>query len=229
MSSRGSLMNQEAVEHPLLYGDYGGRVRKDVGYLRHYMPEFRADLESADLVMVTDQNADVKFYIVDPRTKPILLAERTIVVSTKWSTPIPLLVGNVQPTTAQFEATDMAMSYGELGVWKVYAKTPGFRFTIDQPALQNPVFTDGTRAIKLDYGNTGRNVAVGLWAGVPEIVTFEGETPVFFNVESMNMNSTNHMGYIGYRGFRYKLIKVKVPKPQDEPRVVKTIQLGSLK
>lgn len=229
MSARGSLKNQEAVEHPLLYGDYGGRVRKDVGYLRHYMPEMRADLESADLVMVTDQNADVKFYIVDPRTKPILVPERTINVATKWSTPIPTLVGNQSPTTAQFEITDMAMSYGELGVWKVYAKTPGFRFTIDQPALQNPVFTDGTRAVKLDYGNTGRQVNRHEWGLVPEIVTFEGETPVFLNVESMNMNSTNFMGYVAFTGYRYKLIKVKVPKPQDEPRVVKTIQLGSLK
>jgi hypothetical protein len=227
--ARGSLRKQEGIEHPLLYGEYGGRVRKPIDYVRHYMPDFRADLESGDLIMITDPNRDVKFYMVDPTSKPLYMPERTIVVSTKWATPIPVLVGNVAPTTAQFEITDMASASYEIGVWKVYAKSGGFRFTIDQPALQNPIFTDGTHTVWMDYGNTGANVVKKEWGAVPEVVTFENELPVFLNVASMNMNSTNHMGYIGFRGYRYKLVKVKVPDPSDEPRVVKTIQLGPLK
>lgn len=229
--ARGSLLKQKAIEHPLLFGEFGGRVRKDIGYVRHYMPEFRATLESADLVMVTDQNGDVQFYMVDPRTKPIHMPERKIAVSTKWGTPIPVVTGNIAPTQSSFDLTNMDMAYGEIGMWKVYAKTGGFEFTIDQPNSNNPVFTDGTHTIWMDYGNTGANVKKANWGAVPELVTFEKETPVFLNVRSNNMNtgSENHMGYVAYQGYRYKMIKTSVPNPSDEPRVVVTIQLGSLK
>lgn len=229
MSARGSLQKQQPIEHPLIYGDFGGRVRKDIGYVRHYIPEFRADLESGDLIMITDQNSNVQFYIVDPRTKPVVMPERKIPVFTKWGTGIPALVGGVTPASSNFEVTEMAMGYGEIGIWKVYAKTPNFQFTIDQPALQNPVFTDGTRAIWMDYQNTGAYAKSGDWGHVPEIVTFEQETPVFLNVVSENMNEVGWGGYVAYSGFRYKLIKTLVPEPSDEPRVVRTLQLGSLK
>ena len=98
MSSRGSLLKQEAVEHPLIYGDFGGRVRKPIDYVRHYMPDMRATLESGDLIMVTDQNGGITFYIIDPRTKPIYMPKRSILMASKWSSPMPILLGNVIPT-----------------------------------------------------------------------------------------------------------------------------------
>jgi|SRR5215510_1236656 len=229
MSARGSLLKQEAIEHPLVYGDFGGRVRKPIDYVRHYMPDMRASLESGDLIMVTDQNGGVTFYIIDPRTKPIYMPKRNLMMATKWNTPMPVLVGNVIPTAAQFELTEMAMSYGEIGIWKVYADTGGFQFTIDQPSFSNPVFTDGTRAIWMDYENTGANAKAADWGRVPELTTFEQETPVFINAIPTNMNNTSFSVSIAYEGYRYKLIKTLVPDASDEPRVVLTVQLGALK
>jgi hypothetical protein len=229
MSSRGSLLKQEAVEHPLVYGDFGGRVRKPIDYVRHYMPDMRASLESGDLIMVTDQNGGITFYIIDPRTKPVYMPKRSILMATKWTSPMPVLIGNVVPTAAQFEVTEMGMSYGELGIWKVYADNGGFQFTIDQPSFSNPVFTDGTRSIWMDYENTGSHAKKKEWSRVPEIVTFEQETPVFINAIPSNMNMTSFFGSIAYEGYRYKLIKTLVPDAADEPRVVLTVQLGALK
>ena len=130
---------------------------------------------------------------------------------------------------AQFEVTEMSMSYGELGIWKVYADNGGFQFTIDQPSFSNPVFTDGTRSIWMDYENTGSHAKKQEWGRVPEIVTFEQETPVFINAIPSNMNMTSFFGNIAYEGYRYKLIKTLVPDAADEPRVVLTVQLGALK
>lgn len=229
MSTRGSLLKQEAVEHPLIYGDFGGRVRKGIDYVRHYMPDMRCTLESGDLIMVTDQNGGVTFYIVDPRTKPIYMPKRNVMMATKWGSAMPVLAGNVTPTAAQFELTETGMAYGELGLWKVYADSGGFQFTIDQPSFSNPIFTDGTRSIWMDYENTGSHAKKKDWGRVPEVATFEQETPIFINAIPTNMNQTSFFGSIAYEGYRYKLIKTLVPDASDEPRVVLTVQLGSLK
>lgn len=229
MSARGSLLKQEPVEHPLVYGDLGGRIRKPIDYVRHYMPDMRCTLESGDLIMVTDQNGGVTFYIVDPRTKPIYMPKRNVMMATKWASPMPVLAGNVVPTAAQFELNEMNMGYGEIAIWKIYADTGGFQFTVDQPSFSNPVFTDGTRSIWMDYENTGANAHNGDWSRVPEIATFEQETPIFINAIPSNMNQTSFFASIAYEGYRYKLIKTLVPDASDEPRVVLTVQLGALK
>jgi hypothetical protein len=227
-SARGSLKNQEPQEHPLIFGDAGGRIRKDIGYVRNYMPEWRADLESGDLIMVSDYNSQIYFYIVDPRTKPMYMPERLIPVFTKWTTGIPVLA-NSAPAQSTHAITDMDMQNGEIGIWKIYAKTGGFMFTVNQPSESNQVFTDGTREIWMDYANTGKHAKRGEWGQVPEIVTFEKDAPVYLKVISENMNESTFFGYVAFEGYRYRLIKTDVPEPEDEPRVVKTIQLGSLK
>lgn len=227
-SARGSLKNQEPQEHPLIFGEAGGRIRKDIGYVRSYMPDWRADLEPGDLIMVTEQSSQqVFFYIVDPRTIPIYMPERSIPVFTKWGTATPILT-DATPASIPFAITDMDMQNGELGIWKVYAKTGGFMFTIVQPNEQNPIFTDGTREIWMDYANTGRHVKRNEWGQVPEVYSLEKDTPVFVRAIPMNMNESTIFGYVGYQGYRYKLIKTEVPEPEDEPRVVKTIKLGPL-
>jgi hypothetical protein len=226
MASR-SLYNQPRQKQPLLWGEAGGRIKKSVDNMRNYQPEFRATLESGDLILVTDYSGNVEFYMVDPRTKPFYVPPRKKNLATKWSTPLPALQGNVNPGRNPIDLIEANVGLGELGIWKVYAISTGFQFDIEQPA-NSPVFTSGTQPVRMSYGNTGYHALRGDWARVPEVSTFEDKTTVTLNVTSSNMNEASFNCYVQFEGFRYRLIKTEVPNPADEPRVIQTIQLSAL-
>jgi len=223
-----SLFQQAPVQDPLLWGEAGGRIKKEIGYVRHYMPQLRSPLEAADLVMITQLSGLVEFYMVDPRYKPFYTGRKRLNLATKWTTPLPKLIGNQNPGRNPIDAsTFLNVALGEIALWKVYACTPGFQFDIEQPA-NTPVFTNGIQPTRLSYGNTGSRALKDDWGAVPEVATFEDKTPVTINVTPTNMNETIFSAYIMAEGYRYRMIKVTVPNPNDEPRVVITLNVSGM-
>jgi hypothetical protein len=192
------------------------------------MPQFRNPLESADLIMIVDRNGAVEFYMVDPRTKPFLTGRIRINLATKWTSPIPKLVGNQNPGRRAVDISAQTnVAYGEIAWYKVYAMSSNFQFDIEQPA-QTPLTTTGIQPTKLSFGNTGAHVLTGNWGAIPEVVVFEDKTPLTINVTSTNPNEDTYNAYIACEGFRYRLIKTEVPDAAREPRVVVTLTLSGM-
>lgn len=192
------------------------------------MPVLRSPLEAADLVMITQLSGLVEFYMVDPRYKPMYTGRRRLNLATKWTTPLAKLVGNANPGSTPIDAsTFLNVALGEICLWKIYASTGGFQFNIEQPT-NTPVFTNGIQPTNLSYGNTGTRVMNGEWGAVPEIATFEDKTPVTIRVTPTNMNEQIFSAYIMAEGYRYRMIKVRVPNPNDEPRVVMTLNVSGM-
>ena len=227
MSSSRSLYQQQRVRQPLLWGEAGGRIKKSTDVMRSYQPQFRSTLESGDLILVTDYSGNIEFYMVDPRTVPFYVPVRKKSMAAKWTAPLPALVGNTNPGRNPIELPEADVANGEIGIWKIYAITGGFQFDIEQPA-NSPLFTSGSQPVRLSYSNTGYHALRGDWGRVPGFCTFENKTTVTLNVSSTNMNEATYNGYVAYEGYRYRLIKVEVPNPADEPRVIQTIQLSAL-
>jgi hypothetical protein len=223
-----SLYNQPRTRPPLIWGEAGGRVKKGIEYVRHSMPEFRSPLEAADIIMIVDRNGQVEFYTVDPRTKPMYTGRLRINLCKKWTTPLPLLVGNQNVGRQPVDlSTSLNVANGEIAWWKIYAMSSNFQFDIEQPA-QTPITTNGIVSTRLSYGNTGARVKAGQWGAVPEVVTFEDKVPITINVTPTNPNEATYNAYIGAEGFRYRLIKTEVPDPANEPRAVTTFTLSAM-
>lgn len=192
------------------------------------MPQLRSPLEAADLVMITQLSGLVEFYMVDPRYKPMYTGRRRLNLATKWTTAIPKLVGNQNPGQNPVDAsTFLNVALGEIALWKVYACTGGFQFNIEQP-VNTPIFTNGIQPTNLSFGNTGIRAHRGDWGAVPEVVTFEDKTPVTIRVTPTNMNEAIFSAYVMAEGYRYRMIKVRVPDPNDEPRVVMTLNVSGM-
>lgn len=224
-----SLWTQEAIKHPLIYGEAGGRIRKDVGYLRHYMPDLRASLESGDLIMVVDQAmTNIQFYLVDPRSKPVYLPPRKFALYESYTTGLAKLEGGKNPGRTPIHLEDLNVGLGEIALYKLYVASPGVMVDIEQPA-NAPIFTDGrAEPIRITYGGSGGRALTKEWGGIPEVFCFEDKVEVTVNAISTDMNEIGFDRYIMAEGYRYKLIKTSVPDPADEPRVVVTLQLGPL-
>jgi len=222
-----SIYQQSPVRHPLLYGDAGGRFRKDLSYCRNYQPELRPTLESADVIAIVNQQKERRFFMIDPFTKPMQVAARRKCVAVKWTNALPILVGNATPGRNAIDFTELNAVNGEMILWKIYALSPNFMFDIEQPGSA-PINTNGSQLARLHYGNTGYYAKKNIWGAVPEVAVIEDKTPVGLNIYPTNMNEQTFIAYVGYEGYRYRLIYVDVDDPEDEPRVVQTITVSAM-
>lgn len=222
-----TLYNQAPVKDPLLWSDVGGRIKKGIEYVRHYQPDIRSVLEAADLILITDQAGHSEYYMVDPTRKPIYMPQRKKFIGSKWGTALAKLVGGSNPSNNRIDIEEMDVGLSEIGFWKIYVGTPGVMIDIEQPS-NTPVFTTGTDPVRVTYGNSAVRAIRGMWGSVPELMTFEEKTPVTVNAFSTNMNEDLLSAYVAFEGYRYRLMKVEVPMPAEEPRTVMTLQIGAI-
>lgn len=222
-----TLYSQEAVREPLLWGDAGGRIKKGLEYVRHYQPDIRSVLEAGDLILITDQGGRSEYYMVDLTRKPIYMPQRKKFIGSKWNTPLTKLTGGAQPSNNRIDIEEMDVGLSEIGLWKIYVTTPGVMIDIEQPN-NTPIFTTGTDAVRITFGNSGYRAMRNMWGSVPELITFEEKTPVNVNAFSTSMNEDVYTAYVGFEGYRYRLVKVEVPNPAEEPRTVMTLQIGAI-
>lgn len=208
----------------LNYTSVGTRVRKSVEYIRHYHPQYRATLESGDLILVVPAS-DFGYFIVRPDTVPEILPAKTYNLAVPFQTSIAAYTATGGSNQNSFLVTNFDLNRGEIAQYRMTVYDHGVNVTVQQPGGLSR-FTDKVGTRRLYSQNTEYYSQSGVWGAITELWTFQDNTPVTLTVSSNQLNEATYWARVKVEGFKYQLIKVKPKNRRAEPRVVMTIDVG---
>lgn len=200
-----------------------GRIRKPLGYQRHYTPELQAVLEAGDIIVIEPFQQHGSKVIV-PSSMPQRLPDKIINIATPWGTPVPKLTTTSQPQISKL-VNELNMNKGELAEYRLIVIDPDIEVLVSQPAEQRQ-FVDKTGVRKLNYANTMAYAEDGDWGGVPQIWIHEDRTPIQLTAMSMNMNEDLLFAGVLAIGYKYKIMDYAMNDPDNDARIVTTINVG---
>ena len=201
-----------------------GRFRKPLDYVRHHTPQFRPQLENADVIVV-EPFLQYGAFVVAPNFSPVPLPRKRFNIATKWSTAVPKVTGTTQPSIDEV-LEDFDVQTDEIGAYKLLVCDPGIQVIVNQPEAE-AMFQAKRVARRLTYSNTKKEAMSGNWSAVPEFYTFENKTRVQFTAYSSNTKEDLYWARVEVYGFKYKVRKVSIENPDLDPRVIHVIRVGT--
>jgi hypothetical protein len=211
-----------AIKYPI--SPMGVRVRKPTEYQRHYQEHPRALLESGDLLLIEPFD-NYGFYLVRVDSIPEVLPWKSINLTTKGAAGgLPALsAGNTSGPSQLIRNLDLFPM--ELAQYHFIVRDPGYQVIFAQPTAEFR-FKDKAGAHPVSYGSTMNPLGRYSFGEIPQLWVFQDDTPIQMQINSTNMNESLQNCRLWVLGYKYQLLRVQVPNPDNEPRSVITLRIG---